>query len=256
MKLHYETRGEGPPLLILHGLFGSHQNWLPVARELSGAFRVLTVDLRNHGQSPHHDESGYAAMAGDVARLIHDLGLGAASLLGHSLGGKVAMKVALSRPEVVRRLVVVDIGPRAYRAVHDDVFAALKHLDLKTVHSRTQAGELLSRAIPHRPTRHFLLTNLVRTPDGRWRWRMNLETLHAHREQLAGNVSGEPFKGATLFIRGAKSDYLEAGDLDAVRELFPRAAFHTIADAGHWVHVDAPAPFIKAVRQFLAASGE
>jgi len=254
MKLHYETRGDGPPVLILHGLFGSHQNWLPVARELSGTFRVLTVDLRNHGQSPHHDESSYAVMAEDVARLIDDLDLGKVSLLGHSLGGKVAMQVALSHPEVVERLVIVDIGPRAYVSLHDDVFAALSHLDLAGIHSRSQADELLSATIPHRPTRHFLLTNLMRAPEGRWRWRMNLETLHAHREHLAGSLHGAPFPGPTLFIRGALSSYLAENDLNAIRNLFPRATLHTIAEAGHWVQVDAPGPFIAAVRQFLTAA--
>jgi esterase len=252
MRLHYEVRGNGPPMLILHGLFGSHQNWLPVARELAGAWRVVTVDLRNHGQSPHHAEASYAAMGGDVVRLLEELGWGHAAIIGHSLGGKVAMHLALTRPQLVSRLVVVDIGPRAYHAPHEDLFTALRRLELRSLHSRTQADELLAASVPHRATRHFLLTNLVRAPHGGWRWRVNLEALHAHREQLTGALEGRPYPGPALFVRGKRSDYVAEGDLTEIRRLFRHAELVTIPNAGHWVHVDAPGPFVEAVRAFLA----
>jgi esterase len=251
MKLHYDVRGDGPPVLILHGLFGSHQNWLPMARELSGGFRVFTVDLRNHGQSPHHAEASYELMAGDVRRLMQGLGLTSVHLVGHSLGGKVAMQLALTHPTAVSRLVVVDISPRAHRSLHDELFVALRHLDLDRVHSRTQADELLATAIPHRPTRHFLLTNLVRQPQGGWHWRVNLEALQANREQLTGALQGGPFTGPTLFIRGERSDYVAAGELGEIRRLFTRAELVTIPEAGHWVHVDAPRALEEALRGFL-----
>jgi pimeloyl-ACP methyl ester carboxylesterase len=254
MKLHYEVRGAGPPVLILHGLFGSHQNWLPVARELSGAFRVIAADLRNHGRSPHHSDTNYAIMAGDVQHLLQELDLENVALIGHSLGGKVAMQLALTHPTVVSRLIVVDIAPRAYRLVHDEIFTALRQLDLNNVHSRTQADELLAASIPHRGTRHFLLTNLVRLPGGGWRWRVNLDGLHANREQLTGALQGEPFSGPALFIRGERSDYVTETDLADLRRLFSQAEWVTIPGAGHWVHVDAPEPFVKAVRSFLERS--
>jgi pimeloyl-ACP methyl ester carboxylesterase len=244
--------GSGPNLIILHGLFGSQQNWQPVARRLSGQFRVHTVDLRNHGGSPHHDDVNYPLMATDLLKFMDHETIPDACLLGHSLGGKVAMQFALLHPDRLRQLVIVDIAPRAYDTIHDEVFSALRHLDLSTLHTRTQADAALEPHLPHHATRRFLLTNLVFDPETGPRWRVNLDALHAQREQLIAAVDGMvPFDKPTLFIRGGRSDYIREKDRASIQRLFPGATMETIGDAGHWVQTDSPEAFLKCLQGFL-----
>jgi len=252
MKLHSQVIGSGPDLIVLHGLFGSLSNWQPVARRLSGHFRVHTVDLRNHGASPHHDEVNYPLMAGDLLKFMEHERIPEASLSGHSLGGKVAMQFALLHPGRVRRLAVVDIAPRAYETVHDEVFDALRSLDLSRLRTRTQADEALTEHIPHHGTRRFLLMNLMFDPETGPRWRLNLDALHAQREQLTVAVNGMvPFEKPTLFIRGGRSDYIRDEDWSNIQTLFPVATLQTIDEAGHWVHADAPEAFLECLSEFL-----
>jgi esterase len=255
MKLHSHVMGAGPDLILLHGLFGSHQNWKPIARRLSGRFRVHTVDLRNHGSSPHHEHVNYPLMADDILSFMKQSRIDTVHVLGHSLGGKVAMQLALLHPQRVRSLVVVDIAPRAYDSVHDNVFEALRGLHLARIRTRTEADETLASAVPHHATRRFLLTNLVRSPHGPgFCWRVNLDALYAQREQLNAGVTGMvPFEGPTLFLRGGNSDYVRESDRVAIDQLFPAARVVTIPDAGHWIHVDAMEPFLTCVTDFLAA---
>lgn len=252
MRLHSQVIGSGPDLIVLHGLFGSHQNWHPVARRLSGHFRVHTVDLRNHGASPHHPEVNYAVMSEDLRSFLDREGISVIHLLGHSLGGKVAMQFALLHPERVEKLVIVDIAPRAYESAHDEVFDALRSLDLARFRTRTEADEALSSHIPHHATRRFLLTNLVYNPDGGLRWQVNLDALHAQREQLVAAINGMvPFDKPTLFVRGGRSDYIRDSDLSQIHHLFPSATVQTIETAGHWVQVDAPEAFLQCLTGFL-----
>jgi esterase len=252
MKLHSQVIGSGVDLIVLHGLFGSHQNWQPVARRLSGRFRVHTVDLRNHGASPHHDEVNYPLMAEDLHGFMDQAGIASAHVLGHSLGGKVAMQFALLWPQRVGKLVVVDIAPRAYESVHDEVFAALRGLHLSRIRTRTEADAALAGSIPHHATRRFLLTNLVPLPEGGFRWRVNLEALSAQREQLTAAVTGMvPFEGPMLFVRGGCSDYVCDTDRVPIERLFPQARLETIEGAGHWVHVDALEAFLDQITSFL-----
>jgi pimeloyl-ACP methyl ester carboxylesterase len=245
--------GSGPDLIVLHGLFGSHQNWQPIARRLSGHFRVHLVDLRNHGKSPHQDQVNYPLMAEDVRSFMRLSGIKRAHLLGHSLGGKVAMQFALLHPQELDSLVVVDIAPRAYESVHDSVFAALRGLHLSRIRTRTEADEALASAIPHHAMRRFLLTNLVpATRGGGFRWRINLDALYAQREQLNAAVTGMvPFERPTLFVCGGNSDYVTDPDQVLMQTLFPAARIETIPGAGHWVHVDAMEPFLNCVLEFL-----
>ena len=253
MRLHSQVVGTGPDVVVLHGLFGSHQNWQPVARRLSGRYRVHTVDLRNHGASPHHDEVHYPLMAGDLLGFLEQAGIPRAHVMGHSLGGKVAMQFALLHPDHVDRLVVVDIAPRAYESVHEDVFRALRGLHLSRLRTRTEADEALAAGVPHHATRRFLLTNLVPSPRGGFRWRINLDALYAQREHLTAAVTGMvPFEGPTLFIRGGRSDYIRDVDRMTIDPLFPQARMETIEEAGHWVHVDAPDRFLECLTGFLA----
>jgi len=252
MKLHSQVIGSGPPVILMHGLFGSHQNWLPVARQLAGQFWVHTVDLRNHGASPHHDDVDYPLMADDLLSFMNREDISKASLLGHSLGGKVAMQFALLHADRVEKLVVVDIAPRAYEAAQQDVFDALRALDLTGLRTRTQADEALAAHIPHHAMRRFLLTNLVHKPEGGLRWRINLDALYAQREQLTVAINGMvPFEKPALFVRGGQSNYIREDDLTEIQAVFPFAKLATIDGAGHWVHVDALDAFLAAITDFL-----
>jgi esterase len=254
MRLHSHTIGSGPNMIILHGLFGSHHNWQPVARQLSGQFRVHTVDLRNHGASPHHDEVNYPVMAADVLKHMDGGQIPNAHLLGHSLGGKVAMQFALLHPDRVRKLMIVDIAPRAYESVHEEVFDALNGLRLAGIRTRAEADEALAAGIPDQATRRFLLTNLISLPGGGFRWRVNLEALYAQQEQLTAAVTGKsPFTGPALFLRGSRSQYIQETDRRNIETLFPHARIQTIESAGHWIHVDAPEAFLAGIIEFLKA---
>lgn len=251
MELHLRRQGGGAPLVLLHGLFGSNENLGGVARALADEFAVHALDLRNHGRSPHGDAMDYATMAGDVRDTLEALGLERAAVLGHSLGGKTAMELALSSPERVERLVVADIAPVAYDRRHDQELEALHALELDGLRSRKDADAALADVIPSTAVRQFLLKNLVRA-DGGFAWRIPLDTIYAEYEHIAAAPpSSGPFEGPALFIRGGASDYLPDAAGPAIRERFPNARIETIPGAAHWVHVDAPEAFVELVREFL-----
>lgn len=252
MQLHSLSYGQGEPLIILHGLFGAADNWQTVSKQLAADFHVHALDLRNHGHSPHALDMGYPRMAADVAGFLDSRDLRAASLLGHSLGGKVAMQFALSSPNRVKKLVVVDVAPRAYPPWHREILAALQALDLSTLRDRQQADSALASDIPDRSVRQFLLKSLSRAETGAFRWRFNLEALAAHYQQLNGALPATgKFEGPVLFVRGQNSAYLSENDWPAIRERFPAARQEIIAGAGHWVHADAPETFVAVVLKFL-----
>ncbi len=253
MKLFYKKYGEGKPLVILHGLLGASGNWHTLARNrFSAVATVITVDLRNHGQSPHDARMDYAAMSEDVRELLDDLGLPSANLLGHSMGGKVAMQLALSEPDRVDRLVVVDVAPKAYESRHDHIIAALRSLDLDAHESRSEIDDALSWDISSLAVRQFLLKNLRYSPDEGYSWLMNLRAIYQSYDDIAGPVTASgSFSGPALFVRGGESDYVLASDEDEIRRLFPDARFVTVEGAGHWVHAEAPAEFAEIVTEFL-----
>ena len=252
MQLHFKQLGHGEPLVLLHGLFGSSDNWFGVAPKLAEKFHVLIPDLRNHGQSPHHDEMDYPLMAADVEKFFAAQKIESASVIGHSMGGKVAMQFALDFPARVKKLVVVDMAPRAYKPAHDKIFEALLALDLKVFQSRAQMEEVLAVEIPSLNLRRFLLKNLGRNDDGSFKWKMNLRGLSENYSRL-GEVLGAvaPFTKPTLFIRGGKSDYFTEADVAEIHRRFPVAEIQTIAAANHWVHADAPEEFVRLVLDFL-----
>jgi pimeloyl-ACP methyl ester carboxylesterase len=242
--------GAHPPLLIVHGLFGSARNWGAIAKRLGLRRQVVTVDLRNHGDSPRSPEHSYPAMAADLAETIAENG-GRADLLGHSMGGKAAMMLALTDPVRVRRLVVADIAPVAYG--HDQMayVRAMQSLDLSTVTRRSDGDAALAPAIPEPAIRAFLLQSLA-FDEGRARWKLNLEAL---ADQMPG-IMGFPapaaaFDGPTLFLTGERSDYVRPEHWPQIRALFPAAEHETVPAAGHWLHADAPAAFVAAVGAFL-----
>jgi pimeloyl-ACP methyl ester carboxylesterase len=254
VSLAFREEGSGPPLLILHGLFGSASNWARHARALAADLRVFSVDLRNHGRSPHVARMDYPAMAADLGALLDRLELPAVRLLGHSMGGKAAMMLALAHPERVARLLVVDIAPRRYRGQQARVMAALQALDLDTLGSRGEADARLAASLPEPGLRAFLLTNLVQHGDG-YAWRINLPAISAAIADLEDFPAGpERYTGPTRFVAGAVSDYLRPADETAIRARFPAAEFDYVAKAGHWVHAEQPAAFFAAVHPFLVAA--
>ncbi len=256
MELFYRVYGEeGFPLLILHGLFGSSDNWHNLARRFAEHFRVFTLDLRNHGNSPHADIMTYPVMAEDVREFMERQGLRETYLLGHSMGGKVAMMLALRYPERVSKLVVEDIAPRAYPPVHRDVLERLRSVPLDTLRHRREAEVYLERYISEPAVRQFLLKYLIRDPEtGRFRWKFNLQAIEKNYERIAGWPAIEgTYDGPTLFVRGERSDYVREDDLPIIQRYFPYARLVTIEGAGHWVHVDAPEAFLEIVTNFLLA---
>ncbi len=257
VPLHYREYGAGEDaIVLLHGLFGSSANWGAVARELSVRHRVVVPDLRNHGRSPHVDEMGYPAMAADVAALCDALGLDAPLIVGHSMGGKVAMCLALTRPQRVRGLGVVDIAPVAYDHDFGAILDGFGAVDLAHLETRAQADRHMAAFVPDPQVRAFLLQNLVRDADG-WRWRLNLAALRAEMARITGFdcPDGAAYPGPAHFIYGERSDYLLPEYLSGIRERFPGAIFCPVADAGHWVYAERPEGFMRCLQALLDAAG-
>ncbi|MCP4391581.1 MAG: alpha/beta fold hydrolase [Gammaproteobacteria bacterium] len=252
-ELSYTRSGAGQPLVVLHGLFGSGKNWQSHRRHFGSQFEVFNVDLRNHGESFHSDDMNYPVMADDVATLLQSLNLANCNMLGHSMGGKVAMTLAVNYPVLLDRLVVADIAPVSYFHHYDDLIEPILALPLSTIESRSQADQLLRQNIPEDQLRAFLLQNLVREPDG-WRWRVNWRAIQRDMEFLTGFDDlrdGWRIDLPTLFIRGARSDYIGDAEIDVINRHFGQAGFATIEDAGHWLHAEKPEIFARLVLEFL-----
>lgn len=257
LPLHHQIIGEGPPLIVLHGLFGSGTNWRSFARAISGQRQVHLLDLRNHGRSPHSDEISYTLMSADLLAYMDQQSLSSASVLGHSMGGKVAMLSALQAPERVSDLVVVDIAPVAAGQDHLPYIRAMQSIDLEGLSRRETASEMLAEAIPDPGLRQFLLQNLERDDDG-FRWRINLSALASNMPALHDFPleNGEAsYEGPALFVRGEKSDYVPERHYPVIRKHFPAAEIATVDGAGHWLHAEKPQTFAETVKPFLGASG-
>jgi pimeloyl-ACP methyl ester carboxylesterase len=256
MRLHFRVQGDGPPLIILHGFLGSSENWRVVSQRLGRDFKVYSVDLRNHGRSPHSDLMSYPVMAEDVRELMAEQDLTGPFLLGHSMGGKVAMQLATLHPDSVSKLVIVDIATKAYPPAHRSILSGMRALDLSAYTSFAAIGEALGGSIPDPAVRRFLLKNLAREADGKFYWRLGLNEIIQNYDQLAGAITAEKrFTKSVCFIRAGLSGFVQDEDLPALREIFPSAEFLVIADAGHWVHIDAAEEFQRVVTTFLAAPG-
>ena len=254
LSLHTEVSGDGAfPVILLHGLFGSASNLMAVARSLATDYKVIRMDLRNHGKSPHSDIMDIPTMAEDVLATMDTLGVQQAHILGHSLGGKVAMQLAVTAPDRVSRLVVADIAPVRYGRGHDEIITALLGMDLRALRSREQADNLLQKAVPELAIRQFLLKNIVRDGKDAWAWRMNLPVIADCYDNLRDAPSAEPFAGPTLFIRGELSKYIRDENRVPMQRQFPQMALLTIAGAGHWLHAEYPQIFNAMVADFLAA---
>ncbi len=253
MKLNvirHGTETGAPPLIIAHGLFGSARNWGVIAKRLGERRPVVAVDLRNHGDSPHAPDHAYAAMAEDLAAVIADLD-GPVDVLGHSMGGKVAMTLALSRPQVLRRLIVVDIAPVAYGQSQMEYVRAMQAVDLSAVTRRSDADALLAAHVPDASLRAFFLQSLAVEPEGA-RWKLNLEVLGDQMPLIMDfpDIEGV-FAGHALFLCGGLSDYVRAAHWPQIRARFPAAERIDLPGVGHWLHAEAPRPFGDAVEAFL-----
>ena len=252
MKLFHRVIGEGPPLLILHGLFGSSDNWQTHARSLAGAYSVYLVDQRNHGHSPHDAEMDYTLMANDLFELIADLGLRDVRLIGHSMGGKTIVRFAQLYGFLIDKMVVADMGVKAYPPHHDEVFKGLFAVDVASCPSRKEAENRLSPFIQDAGNLQFLLNNLYWKESGVLAWRFNLEAIYAQREKIMAALPADKVEADTLFLTGGRSQYVPQSDYNSIREVAPAARFKSIPDAGHWLHADRPQEFIHICEEFFS----
>lgn len=254
LDLASQAHGEaGKPIVILHGLLGSGRNWTTLAKHLGETYRVFTLDLRNHGGSPWSDEMTYDVMAADVGLFIDENSLGPVALIGHSMGGKTAMRLALERPSLIEKLVVVDIAPVTYQHSSASYVDAMRAIDVATRASRKDVDDLLSATVPEAGVRAFLLQNLVRQDQG-FIWRPNLDGLAEAMPALMTfpSTGDDHFEGPTIFLAGANSDYVQPIHQGEIERRFPNANTHPIADAGHWLHAEQPAVVLEVLQDFLS----
>lgn len=251
MNLFYRHSGAGQPLIILHGLFGSSDNWFSLAKVFAEKYSVYLLDQRNHGQSPHTPDFNYQLLTEDLYHFIEQHRLFKPHLIGHSMGGKTAMNFAVRYPDLLSKLIVVDIAPKQYPVHHDHILDGLHAIDLATLTSRAEADRILSDTIPEPEVRQFLLKNLYRTGEGKFQWRVNLKAIDDHIEEIgAGMQYSGTFPEATQFIKGARSNYFAPGDDDLIRQIFPAAEIVTL-ETGHWVQAERPKEFADTVFSFL-----
>ena len=256
VQLNCKSTGspELPDLVILHGLFGDLNNWKAIATRLADQFQVHCMDLRNHGNSPHADGMSYGQMASDVAHSCGLLGIENTFVIGHSMGGKTAMQLALENPGLVNKLVVVDIGPRRYERHHDGIIEGLQILSKSELESRKQADALLEPYASEAGIRSFLLKNLKRSDNGQYSLRVNIDEIASRYDDIAAAISSETqYKKPVLFIKGAESDYLTDADREPIAALFSTPSLKTIDGAGHWPHSEKPDVIYKILSDFFAA---
>ena len=252
MELFFRTFGEGKPLVIMHGLFGSSDNWQTVGKVLAKQRKVYLVDLPNHGQSPHSEDFTYDAMANELANFIQHHNLGKPDLLGHSMGGKTAMQYAKMYPEGFNKMIVVDIAPKAYPVRHQSIIEGLSAIDIDNLTSRQKADQVLSEYVNEAGVRQFLLKNLARKAGGGFQWKVNLPIIAQKIEQVGVSQAGESVSlHPVLFIGGGASDYIRIEDQNSILRTFPRADILMVDGAGHWVHATHPQALIDAVESFL-----
>ena len=252
MNLHFKTFGTGEPLLILHGLFGTADNWQTLGKRFAKNYTVFLIDQRNHGRSPHDSVMDYPHMADDLRQFMQENWIHRAHILGHSMGGKTAMEFALRNPDMTDRVIVVDIAPKVYPPGHEQIFKALYSIDPAQVSDRGEAEVALSRQISDQGIRLFLLKNLSRRKEGGFRWKMNLDSIYQNYAKILDKPSVmDPFHGESLFIRGGQSNYVEESDEQLIKTYFPSAHLVTVPRVGHWVHAEAPDQLYQLTVDFL-----
>ena len=264
MKLFFRKYGNGPPLFILHGLYGSSDNWVTIARRLSENFKVYLPDLRNHGQSPHSDTHDYDSMSQDLFELTQELRINKIFLAGHSMGGKVAAKFAMKWPEKIYSLVIIDISPfgssdpgSKFHTEHKHILESVLSIDLSKILTRAEAEAILAKTIESEKTRGFILKNLQRTGERTFAWKMNVKSLYDNLGKIVDGlpspvIDTEPVTGFPVtFIKGEDSDYLPLAEVSTIQKLFPAAEIITIKNAGHWIHAERPDAIIEILLKQL-----
>ena len=247
MKLHYKKMGSGQPLIILHGLFGSSDNWQTHGKKLAEYFEVYLVDQRNHGKSDWSDAFSYELMAADLFEFVQEHNLEDFILMGHSMGGKTAMYFAQEHEDLLEKLIVVDMGVKSYPVHHDRILEGLKSLDLSTIDSRGDAQKALAEYINDASIRQFLLKNLYWKSKGQLAWRINIPVLDEKIDEIVKELPHKEVLTDTLFMRGGKSNYILEEDIVRIKSYFPVSEIYSIASASHWIHAEAPTEFIEKV---------
>jgi esterase len=264
MELYFRKTGSGMPLMILHGLYGSSDNWLSIGKSLADSFEVYLVDLRNHGRSPHDQVHNYEVIREDLLELIDKIGLNKVILAGHSMGGKAAICFTQHYPDRIEKLIVIDIAPKSYKDLyrneplnHYDILTAMNNIDLSSASSRRDVDEMLAEKIKSGRIRSFLMKNLGRSDNDKYEWKLNLEVLLRELDNIMDGVNencfdtGHPVTDMpVLFIRGSNSPYILDEDMGFIKRIFPSAELETIPDAGHWLHAEQPAAFTGVFRKF------
>lgn len=251
MILSYRTEGEGRPLIILHGLFGTADNWVTLAKKFAKYRKVYLIDQRNHGQSPHHPDFSYAAMVNDIRLFLMAHDIIKPDILGHSMGGKVAMFFAVKYPDLINKLMVIDIGPKFYPIHHDVILEGLKAIDIENLTKRQEADDELAEYVEYPSVRQFLLKNLQRTKSG-YEWKMNLDVIYNDIANVGiGLKPDDTFNHITLFVKGSLSQYILDEDLDGIKKHFPASSLVTIHGASHWVHYEKPDELSMVIEEFL-----
>ncbi|PSU02006.1 alpha/beta fold hydrolase [Photobacterium iliopiscarium] len=255
MNLHFRAEGKGKTIVLIHGLFGSADNLGLLARELKRHYQVISVDLRNHGLSPHSDLFSYQDLAQDIIDTLDHLAIDQFNVIGHSMGGKVAMTLSALVPQRVNHLVVIDIAPVVYQGHrHQNVFDGLREVNRHSITQRSEAEQYLARYINDAGVRQFLLKSLARTETG-YQWRFNVEGLITNYATIMGwHPAAQPFMGKTLFMKGQLSDYIEPQYRDAIMTQFPNAKAHVVANTGHWLHAEKSTTVNRIITQFLNPS--
>ena len=261
MDLFFRTFGEGFPVFVFHGLYGSSDNWQTIGKQLSENHKVIIPDLRNHGRSFHSNEMDFECMSQDVLNLFRIHNIKKSIVMGHSMGGKLAMKMAIDYPDLVEKLIIIDIAPKSYLKgyskhfeFHKNIINVMNSLDLSKIESRRGAEEIMNQKLSSEKTVRFLLKNLKSDKNQGFIWGLNLKVIHRNLYKLIDDINegNRSFNNPTLFIKGENSDYIVYDDQEQIFKIFPKAVINTIEHAGHWVHAEQPGKFLELVKKFIS----
>ena len=251
MQIHSKTLGQGPPLIILHGLFGMSDNWVSFAKALAKDYTVILLDLRNHGRSFHTGQMDFSSLSQDILDWMNDNWVIQSNIMGHSLGGKVAMQIANEHSDSINKLIVLDIAPKAYSPRHLHILKAISNIDMVNARKRADLKVMFDQQGIEEYISAFLLKNVKRNEDGKFEWKFNFEAIQKNYHQLMNELILGQVDVPTLFVRGGQSSYILPEDEPVIQTRFTNVHFQTIARAGHWVHADAREELVEIVRRFL-----